>query len=330
MAEGLKEAGTIQVQAERYEGYTVLGQRADRKRRHRDPLRPGNGRPRTEADRRSAGTCSASSPTPPPPRRTSPTSNEDTARLAFEAGESAFMLNYTFAFASAKEERSRNHQGDGRRTVPAGQRQPGETAARRLQPRASAPTRATGAGLRSGRLPLRREEQLTAAELDGLPPSARKPLHGQGRHRRPIRASPGWSRKSIEAAGPRPAPPAYQDVTSAIQRTLHPPDKIDPRRHRKRLRRTEVEPRSGRQAGRAALMEASAQKAPAATPAKVSSRTRSERKLGLDALRAGGDRDAGGHRLPDRLRGRPLAAEARPALPRTDRIRRPRTTTARC
>src|SRR6201999_1801007 len=32
-----------------------------------------------------------------------PTSNEDSARLAFEAGEAAFMTNYTFAFASAKE-----------------------------------------------------------------------------------------------------------------------------------------------------------------------------------------------------------------------------------
>src|SRR4051812_48975150 len=32
------------------------------------------------------------------------TSNEDTARLGFEAGEPAFMTNYTFAYASASEE----------------------------------------------------------------------------------------------------------------------------------------------------------------------------------------------------------------------------------
>ena len=31
------------------------------------------------------------------------TSDEDSARLGFEAGDSAFMINYTFAFASAKE-----------------------------------------------------------------------------------------------------------------------------------------------------------------------------------------------------------------------------------
>ena len=43
------------------------------------------------------------------------------------------------------------------------------------------------------------------------------------------KAYPGFAglvRKSIEAAGPRPATPAYQDVTSAIQRALHPPESI--------------------------------------------------------------------------------------------------------
>ena len=43
----------------------------------------------------------------------------------------------------------------------------------------------------------------------------------------------------------------------------------------------------------------------------------------MDAVRAGGDRDAAGHRLSDHLRGRPLAAGARPALPRRGRLRRP-------
>ena len=44
-------------------------------------------------------------------------------------------------------------------------------------------------------------------------------------------AYPGFAglvKESIEAAGPRPTTPAYQDVSLAVQRTLHPPDKIDP------------------------------------------------------------------------------------------------------
>ena len=44
-------------------------------------------------------------------------------------------------------------------------------------------------------------------------------------------AYPGFAQlvqESLRAAGPRPATPAYQDVSLAVQRALHPPDKIDP------------------------------------------------------------------------------------------------------
>ena len=44
-------------------------------------------------------------------------------------------------------------------------------------------------------------------------------------------AYPGFAelvKESIEGAGPRPTTPAYQDVSLAVQRSLHPPDKIDP------------------------------------------------------------------------------------------------------
>jgi multiple sugar transport system substrate-binding protein len=43
------------------------------------------------------------------------------------------------------------------------------------------------------------------------------------------KAYPGFAglvRESVEAAGPRPVTPAYQDVTSGIQRALHPPESI--------------------------------------------------------------------------------------------------------
>jgi multiple sugar transport system substrate-binding protein len=103
MAEGLKEAGTIQVQANRYEGFMVWA----------------------NALIESAGTPILSSPetldlkqgptekalavmgrlanSPAAPAGLS-TSDEDSARLGFEAGESAFMTNYTFAYASAQAE----------------------------------------------------------------------------------------------------------------------------------------------------------------------------------------------------------------------------------
>jgi multiple sugar transport system substrate-binding protein len=45
------------------------------------------------------------------------------------------------------------------------------------------------------------------------------------------KAYPGFAglvQRSIDNAGPRPATPAYQDVSLAIQRSLHPPSSIDP------------------------------------------------------------------------------------------------------
>jgi multiple sugar transport system substrate-binding protein len=35
-------------------------------------------------------------------------------------------------------------------------------------------------------------------------------------------------RESIQAGAPRPVNPAYSDISLAIQKTYHPPDKIKP------------------------------------------------------------------------------------------------------
>ena len=71
------------------------------------------------------------------------------------------------------------------------------------------------------------ESQLTATELDGLPPS------NQTLYTDPVvtTAFPGFAplvKQSIDDAAPRPLTPAYTDLSLAIQRALHPPDKINP------------------------------------------------------------------------------------------------------
>ncbi len=69
--------------------------------------------------------------------------------------------------------------------------------------------------------------QLTATELDGLPPT-RSTLYTD---KVVQEAFPGFApliQESIEAASVRPLTPAYTDVSLAVQRTLHPPDKIKP------------------------------------------------------------------------------------------------------
>ena len=70
------------------------------------------------------------------------------------------------------------------------------------------------------------QSQLTAIELDGLPPS-RSDLYAD---KVVTEAYPGFAqlvKESIEESGPRPTTPAYQDVSLAVQRSLHPPDEID-------------------------------------------------------------------------------------------------------
>ncbi len=93
---------TIQVQAQRYEGYVVLfnsllqsagGEILSGPEEVDLPQQP------TEEALRVIGTLAHSSAAAPDIS----TSDEDSARLGYEAGASAFMINYTFAYGSAGE-----------------------------------------------------------------------------------------------------------------------------------------------------------------------------------------------------------------------------------
>ena len=167
------------------------------------------------------------------------------------------------------------------------------------------------------------KSQLTAAELDGLPPS-RSDLYT---NKVVTKAYPGFAglvKESIEGAGPRPTTPAYQDVSSAIQRTLHPPEKIDPEDTESIYDelKSNLEARSS---GKGCSDGGEHGPAP---PHQREDALRAPARL--DALRARGAGDARRHRLPDRLRDRPLGAADRPALPRRGRLRRPRQLQPRC
>jgi multiple sugar transport system substrate-binding protein len=156
------------------------------------------------------------------------TSTEDTARLGFEAGDSAFMVNYTFAYASAQANAPDVAKNMGFAPYP--------------RVVANRPSRPPLGGFNLGVSAYSEEpelafdaaaclsspkSQLTATELDGLPPS-NETLYTDKVVKK---AYPGFAqlvRRSVDSAGPRPATAAYQDVSLAIQRSLHPPSKIDP------------------------------------------------------------------------------------------------------
>jgi multiple sugar transport system substrate-binding protein len=225
-AEGLKEAGTIQVQAERYEGYTVLvnaliesAGTAILSGPESDELEQ---KP-TEEALAVIGRLAHSSAAAP----NLSTSNEDSARLGFEAGESAFMLNYTFAYASAKEEAPDINKEMGAAPFPRVNDNPAKPPLGGFNLAVSSYSGHKKEAFEAAACLSGEKSELTAVELDGLPPSHESLYSGKVVKE----AYPGFAplvKESVEAAGPRPTSPAYQDVTSAIQRTLHPPDKIDP------------------------------------------------------------------------------------------------------
>ncbi len=226
-AEKLKEAGSIQVQANRYEGFMVWA----------NALIESAGTPilsgpetvdleqgPTEKALAVMGRLANSSAAPPGLS----TSDEDSARLGFEAGESAFMTNYTFAYASAKEEAPDVFKNMGYARFPrVDASKPSKPPLGGFNLAVSSYSENRDVDFEAAACLADKQSQLTAVELDGLPPS-RSDLYT---NKVVTKAYPGFAglvKESIEGSGPRPTTPAYQDVSSALQRTLHPPDKIDP------------------------------------------------------------------------------------------------------
>ncbi len=228
-AERLKT--TVQVQAARYEGLVVWfnslvasagGEIVD------DAGDPVLGAPAVKAAE--VMKRLASSPAAPPAMTNN---KEDQARLGFESGASAFQVNYSFVYASAKT---------GAETVPATKkifdnmgwaRWPG------IDP--DKPSRVTlgginlGVGSFSKNPDLAREaalciaqpdNQVVAAEKGGLAPS-NEALYDDERIKKAFPFADLLG-ESIATGVPRPVTPAYSDISLAIQQTLHPPQDIEP------------------------------------------------------------------------------------------------------
>ena len=224
---GRGNAGTIQVQASRYEGFTVWA----------NALIESAGTPilsgpealdlkqgPTEKALAVMGRLANSSAAP----AGLSTSDEDSARLGFEAGESAFMTNYTFAYASAQAEAPEIGKEMGFARFPrVDPKRPSKPPLGGFNLAVSSYSNNKDVDFDAAACLASKKSQLTAVELDGLPPS-RSDLYT---NKVVTKAYPGFAglvKESIEGAGPRPTTPAYQDVSSALQRTLHPPEKIDP------------------------------------------------------------------------------------------------------
>jgi multiple sugar transport system substrate-binding protein len=226
-AEGLKEAGTIQVQANRYEGFMVWANALIESAGTPILSGPETVELKQDPTEKALGVMGRLARSSAAPSNLS-TSDEDTARLGFEAGESAFMTNYTFAYASAQAEAPEIGKDMGFARFPrVDANNPSKPPLGGFNLAVSAFSDNKDVAFEATACLAGKDSQKTAVELDGLPPS-RSDLYTD---KAVTKAYPGFAglvKESIEAAGPRPTTPAYQDVSSALQRTLHPPDKIDP------------------------------------------------------------------------------------------------------
>jgi multiple sugar transport system substrate-binding protein len=218
---------TIQVQANKYEGFTVWanaliesagGQILSGPETVALPEKP------TEEALAVMGRLAQS----PAAATNISTSNEDTARLGFEAGTSAFQINYTFAYGSALANAPDIAKNMGftkfPKVVP---NLPSKPPLGGFNLGVGAYSNNPDLAFRAAACLSNAKSELTATELDGLPPS-RSNLYT---NKVVEKAYPGFAplvKRSIESAGPRPLTPAYQDVSLAIQDAIQPPSKINP------------------------------------------------------------------------------------------------------
>jgi len=219
--------GQIQVQANRYEGFTVWANSMIASAGTQvlsGPTEIDLEQGPTEEALTSMGEF-ASSPVAPP---NIDTSTEDTARLGFEAGNSSFMINYPFVYPSASE-----NAPDVFKQMDAA-KYPAVVEGEESRPPLGGIHLAVSRYSNNPDLTfdaiaclVQPENQLIAATLGGLPPVTESVYDTKGIEK----AYPGFSdliRQSIEDAAPRPQTPAYTDLSLAIQRALHPPSEIDP------------------------------------------------------------------------------------------------------
>ena len=155
------------------------------------------------------------------------TSNEDTARLGFETGDSIFMVNYPFVYASAKENAPKIFKEMGAAVYPRvdADKEP-KPPLGGINIGVSRFSKKKDLAFEAIRCMIKAENQVTIAKMGGLPP-VREDLYDEPEVQK---IYPGFAdvlRESIDKAGPRPSEsPAYTDLSLGIQRGIHPVTKL--------------------------------------------------------------------------------------------------------
>jgi len=234
-AERIGEKGRIQVQGARYEGLTVLfvsllasAGGAVLTDDGQAPALPDGPTRRALAVMRRLARSPATGPG-------LATAREDQTRLAFQAGGSSFMVNYTYVWPSARADAPElaRHMAWARWPAVEPER-PSRVAIGGINLGVGAFSRHPDLALRAAACIAGADNQRIAAERGGLPPTTAA-LYDEPA----VRATFPFAdllRATLRDAVQRPRTPLYNDVSLAISRTLHPMSAIEPERDLARLR----------------------------------------------------------------------------------------------
>jgi multiple sugar transport system substrate-binding protein len=235
-AEQLGAVGTIQAQGERYEGLTVFFV----------SLLASAGGSVLEPDgqtvalqdgplRQALGVMQrlANSPAADPALSVA---REDEARLAFEAGQSSFMVNYTFVWPSAQANAPAvaAHM-DWSRWPAVEQGMPSRVTLGGINLGIGAHSRHPGLAFEAAACIAAEPNQRLAATRGGMPPTL-VALYDDAAVRKTFPFAETLL-ATLRDAVQRPQTPLYADVSLAISHTLHPMRDIDPARDAVRLRK---------------------------------------------------------------------------------------------
>ena len=157
------------------------------------------------------------------------TSEEDPARMAFEAETSNFMINYPFVYPSAKENAPEVFKNIGAAKYP---RVDADKESRPplggINIGVSSFSKNKDLAFEAIECMVKPENQTTIAEMGGLPP-VREDIYDSPEIEKIYPGFANLIRESIADAGPRPSEsPAYQDLSLGIQRGVHPVTGINP------------------------------------------------------------------------------------------------------
>lgn len=221
--------GRIQVQANRYEGLVVWVNQLIESAGTSVLAGPKAVRLDKAPTEKALGIIGRLSQSPVAPANIT-TANEDSARLGFEAGNSAFQINYPFVYPSAKENAPDIFKQMGAAQFPAVDDQhPAKPPIGGINIGVSAYSKHKAEAFAATECLVKPENQLEVATLGGLPP-VREDLYDEPELEKAYPTFSNQIRDAIKNAGPRPSEsPAYQDLSLAIQRAVHPTTKIDPK-----------------------------------------------------------------------------------------------------